>query len=439
MEKERIPQESETIAARRSARLAEKIKKARESWGVRAFWWTTPFFEVILVTFTFSLSLYLVWDLFATTAPDAFFSGPIIPLIAKGIEFFGTPLSFAIQYVNIFFYLSFPITLYLLIRGISGRKSIAFLAVLISSLPVYPFGYVRINSAMVGFDGAHIASLSVVPIALLGVYWFLKDGGGVNLIVASVSSALVALISPFGFTTYMIFALILAFSETLLGRGRLKFIRLIGVLVISAGLVSFWYNPPFFVWMLTGAMGIEIRNTIAKLIPVSFFTLPALGAFGYLLFDRRPNLQPLFLASFFTIAFAMIALAGGGVFPSHPSRYIAELGISLSLLLSVIVVKFTDYIALSKNSLPYNLNKNLVVNSFLTLLFLILSLGSVLSKDKVVARDLKVLGIWEGIDKGQIWQAKDRFSGTYSFLGHAITGVSLLALGFLGAQARVKG
>jgi len=437
---EKVPEESETIAARRAKRFSDKLKKARSQVGIGRAWWSSSGLEVLIVLLIFVLNLYLVFPFFGKSSPDAFFSGPVIPLLAKIVEFLRVPIPYSIQVVNIFFFIVFPLSLYLFVKYVTERKLVALLAVLIASLPFYPFGEVRVAAALFGVDSAHIASLSVIPIALYGLISFIRKGGTVNLIVASVASSLVALISPFGFMTYLIFAGFAGFSEMLLGRGRVKIFRLLAILLFSAGLISFWYNPGFFVWMISGPLGSDIRSTIARLIPISLFTIPILGAFGYLLFDRKPNLQPIFLASFFTIAFAIIAVAGGGIFPSHPSRYVPELGISLSMLIAIATVKLIELVKLSDSkrlSFLTKVNKQLFANGFLAVVVLIL-VGSIIGgRSRLAENHDNILGLWTGVERGKIWKARDSFRGFSTYLGYAITGGSVIGLGLISKMKKI--
>jgi len=431
-----IPKETETIAARRAARVSEKIKKAREGVIIGKGWWSNKVLEVATLVLIFLLNFYLVYPFFGTASPDTFFSGPIIPLFAKGVQLFGVPVPHAIQVVNIAFFLIFPFSLYVFIRFISERKMIALLASLIASLPFYPFSEVRAFASLMGTDAAHIAGLTVIPFAMYGLISFLRKGGIKNLIVAAVASAMVALVSPFGFMTYVIFATALTFSEVLLGKGRLKFFRFITIMLFAGGLSSFWYNPGFFIWMIIGPLGENVRFTVSKLFPIAFFAVPVLGAFGYLLFDRKPNLQPLFLAIFLTIFFAIISLAGGGIFPSHPSRYTPELGISLSLLLSIFIVKLTDYFRLNRSPKLAKYNKTLLSGSFLAVIMLSIMAGLILGRGRLTSESNQVLGFWTGVEKGEIWEAKEKFGGAHSFWGYAITGISVAGLGVVARRSR---
>ena len=426
---EQIPDETDTIAAKRSQRLAEKLKKAGERIRKTEAWWNSSYFEFFLLILVLVINLYSVSSYFGTaTFYDTFYSGPVIPLLAKLLEMTGVSLGYGFQLINLVFFLLFPIPFYYLVKAIMGRKIIALLSILLISLPFYPFASVRIYSSLVGVDGAHISSLTVSVIALYWIFKFIRDGGSKNLSLASIFSALVALISPFGFSTYLIMALILTFSEMLLGLGRVKLFRFLAIMFFSACLVAFWYNPHFSFWMLTGSLGEEVRRVIFKLLPISFFAIPALGAFGYLLFDRKPSLQPVFLASFYTIAFAMISLVGGGVFPSHPSRYVAELGIGLALLVSVILIKIAESLSIFENNKFY-------FRFGIVVLLIGMSLVIILGNSNV-SYSSQVLGIWTGVEKGTIWQERDRFGGVSSIIGFIISFVAITSLSYINIKTK---
>ena len=436
MKEGQIPKEAETIAARRSARLADKIKKAREDFKTKKSWWSNGLFEFLSLALVFSLNFYLVWPFFGTPAPDTAYSGPVIPLLAYLVRNFDIPQAYAIQIINIAFFLAFPFTFYLLVKKLSNRKLVALLAAVLASLPFYPFAKLRLENSLFGIESPHMAGLTLIPVAIYGLLSFIHQGGPRNLIIAAFSSALVALTSPFSFFTYSILAFITAFSEVLLGRGRLKMARLLAVFLFAGGLASFWYNPGFFLWMIVSPMGEDIRQTIAKLIPVSFFALPVLGAFGYLLFDRKPNLQPVFLASFYTIAFAMIVMVGGGFFPSHPSRYAPELGLSLAFLLAISLVKFSDYIRLGQLfnfSPPARL---FLSQGIILLVFLAGILVIIKGRQGLMVGEEEVLGAWTGIERGEIWMAKEKFGGIWALLGYSITGLSFSGLSLLASKER---
>lgn len=425
---ENIPKETETIAAKRSVRLAEKLRHARQSITRSETWWNSGLMEIVLVAAVFFINFYSVSSYLGTAAiENTFYSGPIIPGLAKILEFFGVGLTYAFQLVNIVFILFLPITFYFFVKIVSGRKIIAFLAILISSLPFYPFAEVRVVSSLVGLDGAHISSLTIAMLGLLSLFKFIKQGGARSLVSASIFSSLVALMSPFGFSTFLIMASILTFSEMLLGSGRVKFFRFVTIMVFTCLLIAFWYNPHFAYWILTGTLGAEVRGTISKLLPISFFAIPALGAFGYLLFDRKPTLQPVFLASFFTISFSLISLVGDGVFPSHPSRYVSELGISLALMLSVVLVKTSESLKVFETNKFY-------LRFAIFLIYVGLSVAIILGSQRI-AYNQNVLGAWTGVEKGTIWQEREKFGGISSLVGYVMTLAGVSVLFYISAKA----
>ena len=436
--REDIPQETETIAARRSARAVEKIQKARASRMFTPAWWTHGPLEFLIVATLFLLNIYLIYPAIGTEAAETSFSGPIIPLIGKFIALFNIPFTYALQYVVILFFAFFPVSLYLFIRRVGGRKMGAFLALLIATLPIYPFSFSRVSAAFYGEDSPHIASLSLVPLALLALIKFLRDGQFENLILAALLVALVVLTSPFGFFVLAIFAIITTFSEMLLGRGRLKAIRFVVILTVAAGLSSFWYNPQFTMSLILGPVGEEVRLTITRLIPISLFIVPVLAAFGFLLFDRRPELQPVFLASFYTIAFAIIVVVGGGFFPSHPSRYLSEFGTSLAFLGGIAIVKLMDLLKFSEKLKFLKLNEPIFGNALTLGATVALILIIILGRANMDLRQREVLGLWTDVSRGRIWLQREKFVGVPSFFGYSITGMTVVTLGLLGAQSTFR-
>lgn len=426
---EEVPKETETIAAKRAFRVAEKLRLAGSKISRSSAWWNSFFVEVVFLFLMVGINFYTVWHLWGkASGNDIFYSGPGIPFLAKLLEFFNINLSTAFQYVNIVFFVIFPSFLYIFIKSITDRKIIGFLAVIISSLPFFPFSYTRLQGSFYSVDSAHISSLPVMMIALIGVLFFIRNGGSVNLVISSVFSGLVALFSPFAFMNFIIFSSILTFSEVLLGSGRLKFFRFVGVLFFSGTLIAFWYNPSFAFWIFTGFLGKEVRETVSRLIPVSLFVLPILGTFGYLLFDRKPALQTLFLASFFTICFGLISVVGSGFVPSHPGRYFPELGISLSILISIVIVRFFE-------SIPLLNDNKFIARSLIVLVSLVLITiipifgGNYLQENDDLSKN--VLGAWDGVSRGTVWQERDRFNGANNIVGFGVSLSGIMGLSYI--------
>lgn len=429
-----IPQESETIAVKRDFRLKNKFNLARQKFFVKKAWWSNGPIEILGLLVIFIFNFYIIYPVFGTPAVETTFSGPLIPLLASSLGVFDIKEIFAVQIFNIVFYLFLPLTFYFFVKKLSERKIVAFLATLLISVPFRLFAKSRIEYSILGIESPHIASLTIIPLSLLGLLAFLREGGLKNLTMTSVFGAIIALISPFGFFIYLIFAVITSFSEILLGSARQKVVRFIFVILITASLCSFWYDPVFFLNMVFGPAGEEVRITANKLIPISFFLFPVLATFGYLFFDRKPNLQPVFLAGFYSIAFTVIFIAGKGIFPSHPGRYIPELGFSYSFLLAYLI-----YVLIQK-VVNLSLLKNFLSSGFLLTLLTTLFIGSLILisipvRKKIFLNTSQVLGFSTSLPKGKIWLAKEEFLGSSSFLGYAISLVSIFTLVYLNISA----
>lgn len=294
----------------------------------------------LLMLGIFLVNLVLVWRFFAVPFTYVF-SAPVVPILASGLGIFGVTYDWAVRWILLAFYLFGPLTLFFLVREVTGRRLSALLAAVLFSLPAFRSRF----EAMVSLgDGAHIASLTLIPLAAFFLLRFLKSGSFASAVVASIAILLVALTSPFGLFVLFSVLLVVTFSEILLGLGRLKFLRFVLVLVFAFGLSGFWYNPEFIRLSLFSPSGRAVIVAIKNLIPLSFFVVPILGTFGFLLFDKRPHLQPLFIALGLTIVFGLISFAGGlsPIAVSAQSRYLPEVSLSISFLWGVVGVAVYD-------------------------------------------------------------------------------------------------
>lgn len=290
--------------------------------------------EPLLIAVILVVNLALVWR-FASVPFTFVFSAPVIPDMARFLGLFGVEFDWAVRWLLLAFFILGPVSLYFLVREITGRRMSAMVAAILYSLPVFAS---RFEAIVVLGDGAHIAALTLVPLAAYWLLRFLKRGSFHYAIGSSLSVLLVALTSPFGLFVLIGVLTVVTFSEMLLGSGRLKFMRLVLVLVFSGGLSAFWYNPEFVRLSLTSASGRAVMAALKNLIPLSFFIFPVLGTFGFLIFDKRAHLQPLFVALGLTVVFGLISFAGGlaKFAVSSQSRYLPEVSMSLAVLWGVV-------------------------------------------------------------------------------------------------------
>lgn len=359
------------------------------------------------------------------------FSAPVVPVLAQIPGLFGVEYDVAVRWLLLGFFLFGPITLYLFVRELTGRRLSAIVSAVLYSLPVLR---ARFDALMVSGDGAHIAALTLVPLAGFYLMRFLKRGSFPSANAASVAVLLVALTSPFGLFALLSFLMVVTFSEMLLGTGRIRFLRFFLVLLIAGGLSAFWYNPEFVRLSLVSAPGRAVVAAVKNLIPLSFFVLPVVGTFGFLIFDKRAHLQPLFVALGLTIVFGLISFAGGlaKFAVSAQSRYHPEVSMALSILWGVVGVFVYDLVGrLPKTKwFPVPDSKRMLLQRGMVVGFIIVSVilaVAVPHREAVSRRGSRlVAGVTESvvIDIGEI---RERTGGSHRIAGYIITSATAVA------------
>lgn len=334
-----------------------------------------------------------------------------------------TKLDFTVLILLIAYVLG-PVCFYFYVWEITSRRSISFIASLIYTLPTS-----RLSQAIISGDRAHIIALTFVPLVLIFLFRFLRQKT-VNLaIILTVGITLIALISPFGLFTLLIFIGTLTYSEMLLGQGRAKLFYTFLVLATSAGLSAFYYHPEFVFKIFQGEQGRALLTTIWNLVPLSFFLVPTIGAFTFLIFDRKPNLQPIFLASGSFFVFFLLVLVGTHISSTYvpiPSRFLPELSLSAAFLSALILVWISNILKtgkiLEKLRLPPRLSLNLD-QGFLVFVLTFLLASIVFARPHFWALSLET------------WEASVKFvknpGGISQVLGGVITVLTILALWFL--------
>lgn len=296
--------------------------------------------DIFLAAVLFFLNFFFLWPFFGQSYPQAAFTAPVLPLLAKIIDL-STPWSFT-QSVGFWVLLSFPlssISWYIFFKKLSGKTVLSFLAGLIFLLPW--FYLPRFALFWQRGDGVHALGFAVLPLVgvLLGKFLRL---GSFNLFLSSfLSVSLISLISPFALLNLYFFFLILTFSEMLLGQARIKILRFLMIVVFAQGISSFWYHPEFFFSMMRSEQGREVLASLWQLFPISFFTVPIFGAISFLVFDRKPHLQSAFFAFTATVLyFGLVAVENISIqLPlPFPARFFPEFYIGLSLFLAITIV-----------------------------------------------------------------------------------------------------
>ena len=170
----------------------------------------------------------------------------------------------------------------------------------------------------------------------------------------------------------------ISFSEVLIGQGKQKLIKLVwGLLLVGASIIVV-YNR--FLWfLLISQEGRTFFSVLTNLLPLTFFLVPILGTFAFLIFDRRPALQPVFLALTLTVTFGLlhwvrVSIVSIPIFKYD--RYAAEWSLSLAFLTGIIVMWMFDLIRagkiISRFTQIYRLRNRLAFTFILVILLLLL-------------------------------------------------------------------
>lgn len=386
--------------------------------------------EALGLAVLFGLNLYLLYPFFGHPDTVNVFSAPVIPVLAGASENF-ISYPYGVRIWLLVFLIFLPLSFYWFVREISGRKLTGFLASLIVGLPVGIFLPLRINLGLLAQDGAHITSLAFTPLVCLLLLKFLRRGNFWAGIFSALGTTLVALTSPIGFVVLFTFMVILTFSEMLLGRGRLKFLRFMIVLLLTVGFSAFWYNPKFVILTIQSPQGQLVKNTLSNLLPISFFLLPLLGTVGFLLFENRPQFQSLFIAFFLTVTFGLFSLGAGVAHPT-PSRFLPAFGVSLAFLIGMLVVWFFDFLRnspkIKKFKIIFHYRRIFAYGLIGTVFSLIIIITFFLGKNLWELEQFQVLGAISSEKTVGLWEIKEKTSQIENLIGYGISGLTGLAV-----------
>lgn len=418
--------------------LVEKAEKrsrnlllGRSFINFSSHWWIGTR-EKIAISVLILLNFLLLLPFFGQEDPNNVFSAPLIPTLAQATSLL-LPYTYGVRLWLLIFLLLFPAVYYFFVREITARKLAAFLATVFTSLPIGILLSLRANMGLLSEDGGQVASLTITMSACLLLHRFLRGGNYKTGIAASISVALVALTSPLGLFVLFCMAVAITFSEMLLNQGRLKATRFLVVFILATGLCAFWYNPKFILLLINSSRGDVLKETLSNIFPLTFFLAPVLGAFGFLLFENRPQLQPLALAIFLSIGFGLLSLGTGSTF-SSPSRFLPTLGLSLSFLTGLAFTKIFDYLNRPGSFSRFKVFQRfqrlaLILSStfFVLALFLIID---VYGKKLRYQSEPLVLGVAD-IKKSGIWQIRQDADGLANIIG------GLISLGTIGFTVKI--
>jgi len=292
--------------------------------------------------------------------PFYLFYNPLLPFLISGFHFL-TNLDFSYLYriLTGFSYIAAPLTLYLFVKYLTRKEFPAVLAALAFSTPtnffvwlapniwedIKTYGFVpwKLIGLTVYGQGPHIIALALIPLACLFFLHTLKYPNLKYYVLTGITTAAVALTHWPSFIILILMQGVLLFSEILLGQTLRKIKTAFFAWLLTYGLAAFWLNPAFLARSYTLG-GEEVLANWAKLIPISFVVVPVTIPILFLIFDRRPRLQPFLVALlWFLIPFLLIVtynIYGKALVPK-PDFLTPELGMASAILLAVVLTIFT--------------------------------------------------------------------------------------------------
>jgi hypothetical protein len=425
------PEKKETLATKQAERIKRLnlIRQRFQEFSPRAW---VGLLELGGLLILFLINFWLILPFFGQPDQINVFSAPVVPVLVSLTEAI-VPTQFGIRIWILAFLSLFPLFFYYFVREVSGRKLVGFIASFLVILPWGPFLPTRVKLGLFAQDGAHVVALTFMPLICLLLLRFLRRGNFWTGLLTALGTTLVALTSPIGVIVLAVFMGVITFSEMLLGQGRLKALRFLVIAFLTIGFSAFWYNPKFVLLTIQSAPGQILVKTFLNLLPISFFLLPLLGVFGFLLFENQPQLQPMFIAFFLTVGFGLFSLGAGVVHPS-PSRFVPALGMALAFLIGISLITFFDFLRYSPKLKSFNFGRRaryLLALGLLTIVFGLIFLILVnFSADLWNIDNPQVLGILSEQKVG-VWEIREQIGLPENILGLFITSFTVFGVTFL--------
>ncbi|KPJ70949.1 hypothetical protein AMJ51_00530 [Microgenomates bacterium DG_75] len=425
------PEKKETLARKQKERI-RRVRSLRSRLPELPPQWWVGIGEILGLTILFLVNFLLLFHFFGHEDKYNAFSAPVIPVLATLIEKW-VPFASGVRIWLLVLFLFFPPSFYFLVREIAGRKLTAFIASFLAILPIGIFLRIRVDLGLLSEDGAHMAALTFIPLVCIFLLRFLKRGNFWAGLLSALGTVLVALTSPICFVVLGVFMGVITFSEMLLGGARLKFSRFLVVLILAVGFSAFWYHPKFIILTLQSSQGQLVKKALANLLPVSFFLVPLLGVFGFLLFENRPQLQPIFVAFFLTIGFGLFSLGAGVTYPV-PSRFLPAFGISLAFLLGVLSAGLFDFLRRSPKPKRFRISssaRKVMAWGLISLIFSLITIIIIFSlRNFWELEQTQVLGFTTEQKVG-IWEIKEKTTLIENIFGYTITGLTAIGAAIL--------
>lgn len=242
-----------------------------------------------------------------------------------------------------------PVSFYAYVYFLTKRHLPSLLTGLLTLLPIVPFSSSvpeRLVLALVEYDGAHILGLSLLPWIAILYHNYMRWGKNKWQIATVVMAVLLGLISFFSFLVLIVILFFISVSEALVSLGRVKLKRFVVTATLLMVVFVAIYNFALLDMMRSEAGKVTLA-VVWNLLPMTFFIVPILGTFAFLIFDRRPALQPLFLSLGFTVTFGMLHMVRISFVETtifNQSRYAAEVSFVAAFLVGILMMWVFDLV-----------------------------------------------------------------------------------------------
>jgi len=311
------------------------------------------------------LSFAIFWPIISKIDFEEAFFTPLVPSLVSLFGIFNIDSQNVIRILFIASFMVSTVGIYFLVYDLTKRRItpiLASAAYLVPPMPIFILSYFfprryenELISAKSFFtiiygDGANFLALALLPFAALFFLRFLKWAKEIDLLVAVSTCALVFLASRSQALNLFLVLSVILLTDIFLGQARVKIKRFLLIILISLGLVSFWYTPGF--WQETILGFVDQAGANLRFL----FPLPAiigfLGLFvSFVFFARRENRQPIFLSFLLFIIFAVLTgdwLVNGRSLLPHSQRLVPNLNMFTAIVLALALTAIVDSLHIVK-------------------------------------------------------------------------------------------
>src|SRR3989344_3668341 len=288
--------------------------------------YATPLFDrinLIYIGVFALLSFIIFWPIISKISFEEVFFTPLVPFLISLLEIFGLNTTSSLR---LLFIGSFMLSFFFSKR---------YQSELISAKSFFTIIY---------GDGAHFLALALIAFAALFFLRYIKSDKTSDLVITVLACAFILLASRSQALSLFLVLIVVALTDLFLGSVRVKIKRFLLVLLISLGLVSFWYTPSFWQETLISFFS-QLKVNLKFLFPLPA-TLGFLTLFvSFVFFGRKENRQPIFFSFLLFIIF--LILVGEWLWYQrsllpHPQRLVPNLNMFAAIVVALTLTAIVD-------------------------------------------------------------------------------------------------